>query len=93
MRQIKFRGMTRRGQLVYGDLIHEFAGSVRIQTADGDNYYVDAESVAQLVGFDNRGEEVYEGDVLIDEYEQEHIAEISDRPRFIQRKVLKGEKQ
>ena len=45
--------------------------------------------VAQLIGFDRDGAEVYEGDVLIDELEQEYTAEIYDRPEKIHALKLK----
>ncbi len=65
---IKFRGKRADGEYVYGDLIHRF-------TDDGENfttatrltnevvaYYVDEDTVAQLVGYDAAGNELYEGD-------------------------------
>ena len=45
--------------------------------------------VAQFVGVDSAGNEVYEGDVLIDELEQEYTAEIYDRPEKIRSLKLK----
>ena len=58
MRPIKFRGKTFDDKLVYGDLIHV-----------DENIFIDItpvkpESVAQLVGYDDDGNEVYEGDLL-----------------------------
>jgi len=59
-RPIKFRGRCiGNGTFVYGDLTHNF-----------DDVYVNGwqvkpESVAQLVGYDANGNEVYEGDELI----------------------------
>ena len=60
MRAIKFRGArVNTGELVYGDLTH-----------DGGHIYIDGkrvkpDTVAQLVGFDDNSEEVYEDDILI----------------------------
>ena len=55
------------------------------------SYPIEPESIAQLVGFDRDGAEVYEGDVLIDELEQEYTAEIYDRPEKIHALKLKEE--
>ena len=65
MRQIKFRGRRLdNGQFVYGDFVHyvpqsSFPGIV---DEDGFVHEVAPESVAQLVGRDVNGKEVYEGD-------------------------------
>ena len=62
-RPIKFRGRCiGNGTFVYGDLMHNF-DDVYV------NYWqVDPESVAQFVGYDKTGNEVYEGDkILIDD--------------------------
>ena len=87
MRQIKFRGETFGGKSIYGDLGHH--GRDLVITNSRSTCYVKPESVAQLVGWDGHGEEIYEGDVLLDDYEQEHVAEIYDRPNFLRRRVLK----
>lgn len=87
MRQIKFRGrLEESDKIIFFEL-----GEVEL-VADGlfskrnDDYVVD---VKQFVGYDKNGAEVYEGDLLIDDYEQEHIAEIYDRPQFLARLELK----
>ena len=70
MRQIKFRGRRLdNGQFVYGDFVHyvpqsSFPGIV---DEDGFVHEVESDSVAQLVGRDVNGKEVYEGDILTDE--------------------------
>ena len=88
MRQIKFRGRTRNGNFVYGDLIQSwneasiFDGERRCRVLD--------DSVAQFVGCDKTGVEVYEGDTLVDELENEFVAEIYMRPEQVARLTLKS---
>lgn len=71
-RQIKFRG------------VDSFTGEYRYgfyrQTGDGENiienghaYLVDKNSIAQLVGYDMDGHEIYEGDLIL-EYDDEEEA-------------------
>ena len=78
MREIKFRGKKRDGDFVYGDLRHRVnvvglrhrVNAVGIWCRKNGQfglYEVDPESVAQLIGYDKDGNEVYEGDALIDE--------------------------
>ena len=68
MRQIKFRGRRLdNGEYVYGDFVHyvpqsSFPGIV---DEDGFVHEVKSESVAQLIGRDVKGKEVYEGDERI----------------------------
>ena len=94
-REIKFRGKTSEGQIVYGDLVHleiyhyPFgSGSHSKQSAFAINDEI-VEEFGQLCSVDKNGHEVYEGDVLIDELENEHVAEIYDRPNFLASLVLK----
>ena len=73
---IKFRGKDiRNGKYVFGDLIHGFDDEwkynenvTRIAFGNGFNEIVyvevDPETVAQLVGYDAEGNEVYEGDEI-----------------------------
>ena len=61
MRPIKFRGRNDSGKFVYGDLTH-VANMVSIG-----GWHVDPDSIAQLVGYDKDGNEVYEGDTYTDE--------------------------
>lgn len=72
MRTIKFRARAISDscgvsvdKIVHGDLFHEWNKVSIFDEDDGDIYEVDPESVAQFVGYDKTGREVYEGDVLI----------------------------
>ena len=57
MREIKFRGTTPKGEVVCGDLTHcnghVFVDDKRVVTFD------------QFAGYDENGEELYEGDTVI----------------------------
>lgn len=71
MRQIKFRGHALRdscGQsvdkTVYGDFVQEYDKVDIADWDDGDIYEVAPESVAQLIGIDADGKEIYEGDYV-----------------------------
>lgn len=73
MRKIKFRGRAISDlfgvsvdKIVHGDLFHEWNKVSIFDEDDGDIYKVDPESIAQFVGHDSNGNEVYEGDTLID---------------------------
>ena len=68
---IKFRGVSiKDGRTVYGDLIQsEYRGAViceiRAQDKHGyPRYETVRDSIAQLVGYDDNGNEVYEGDIV-----------------------------
>ena len=79
MRKIKFRGrcignhFPHFGEMVYGSLIayEDNASSLHCficsqgQEPFHVDYPVDPDSVAQLVGYDSDGNEVYEGDTFI----------------------------
>ena len=65
MRPIKFRGRSMLdGEWLYGDLIHGYANSLAI-IGKTETHCVVPETVAQLVGYDKHGNEVYEDDELI----------------------------
>jgi len=65
---IKFRGKAENGEYVYGDLMqgNYDESAFRIKPRKKRPVYVDKNSVAQLVGYDVDGKEVYEGDAIID---------------------------
>lgn len=70
MRKIKFRGKNvKTGQIHYGFYSEYPVAGGRIETCitdkNLDTWEVEPESVAQLVGYDADGREVYEGDQLI----------------------------
>lgn len=77
MRQIKFRGKVLdtsldAGRIVYGSFVEyaeKFQGSTHwiIPLNDDRGYPVEPESVAQFVGFDVDGKEVYDGDTVTNE--------------------------
>lgn len=76
-RTIKFRGKrSDNGEFVFGSYCYEDYGKRdarlgilhAIIDEGGEEFIVDADSIAQLVGVDKNGREVYEGDkILIDD--------------------------
>ena len=91
MRPIKFRGKSiYLDEYVYGFVHQGFFYKWWIYPApDSPNEPVYTGTVEQLVGYDKNGNEVYEGDTLIDELDNEHVAEIYDRPNFLTKLTLK----
>ena len=77
MRPIKFRGKNADGTIYYGDLVTCYKNAVAIafKNEDGDLTHapVAPESVAQLVGYDEDGNEVYEGDELISNLNPDYV--------------------
>ena len=100
-RLIKFRGRSFNGELYYGELqwiddeahheLHETEVEKRWLTIYTGDYHVHVipDTVAQFVGYDKNGKEVYEGDTLIDESDEEYIARIYDPPQCISSLLLK----
>ena len=82
-RPIKFRGVSLdTGEFIYGDL--RIIGIRPHIFKEAQCYYdeelieVDEDSVAQLVGYDANGNEVYEGDKVVSEYGDEIVARLMD---------------
>lgn len=65
MRKIKFRGKSYDGSFRYGDLIQRHGQKYIGEECGECRIYPD--SIAQLVGYDTDGKEIYEGDCLIAE--------------------------
>ena len=79
MRQIKFRGrhVEYHDEIYYGFYEMDARGNHFIIDSNNIMHIVDPESVAQLVGHDSNGNEVYEGDVLLDELDCEWEARLT----------------
>ena len=94
MRPIKFRGRrTDNGELVYGNGIYQDLPVTEKELGFVSRTYiigtefplvaklwhpVDPDSVAQLVGYDANGKEIYEGDKVTSEvYEGEYVARLT----------------
>ena len=72
MRTIKFRGKrVDTGEFVFGDVAHTELGILM-----GYGFEVVSDSVAQFVGCDLDGAEVYEGDIVTDGRGREFVAKL-----------------
>ena len=76
MRPIKFRGRDSEGKFHFGDLIQTSFGEYIYRPPNMDVVY--RNSIAQFVGCDKNGNELYEGDVVIGEYGDEVVARLMD---------------
>ncbi len=96
---IKFRGKAENGEYVYGDLMqgNYDESAFHIKPRKKRPVYVDKNSVAQLVGYDSNGDEVYEGDIvnafLDDEPEPVYDFYAALLNNFLATKNLKNVKQ
>ena len=82
MRTIKFRGQRikfkNNGELVYGYFSMNGRTALIWYDEGRAGAIVDPDSVAQLVGYDKDGNEVYEGDKVTSEvYEGEYVARLT----------------
>ena len=75
-RPIKFRGrhIATGGKMVYGNLLL-LNSAAYIYRAKSGVFEVDPNSIAQLVGYDKDGREVYEGDIIVDDI-AEYVAHL-----------------
>ena len=80
MRPIKFRGRDAYGKLHYGDLWQRTDGMILFDHDETVWQRVHPESVAQLVGYDRDGREVYEGDTVVGELAVKHCAKLRETP-------------
>lgn len=90
MRPIKFRGRDiDSGEEVFFDL-----EDILLDVAGGYSEYIglhniDPDTVAQLVGYDANGKEVYEGDTIAGENGYETVVYYHDNPDFVRLHTLK----
>lgn len=88
-RYIWFRGqLLNGGETIYGYYVAGKNGKEYI--FDGTRFPKRVTNVAQFVGVDKADNDVYEGDILIDDCGNEHVAMIQDFPKVIKSLTLKG---
>ena len=82
MRKIKFRWETKDGKFSFCELKVENGALYFSANPNSSDMFFLAQnvvenSIAQLVGYDFEGKEVYEGDKVVDKYGHEMTAELS----------------
>lgn len=92
-RRIYFRGRAfNDDKTVYGYYISRrdaISGLFKDYIFDGAQLPWRCTNIAQFVGRDNAGNDIYEGDTLLDEHGNEHVAMIQDFPQVIASLTLK----
>ena len=92
-RPIKFRGKrVNNGEFVFGDLMHMTGNRIgiifdkRVAAVE-----VEPDSVAQLVGYDKNGAEVYEGDIVCDKHGIHYVVRLIPQVPVAKMEVKEGE--
>lgn len=75
MKIIKFRGKTTDGKILFG-AVKNFANEIYMFDAEAD-VWREIKKVAQFVGYDANGKEIYEGDVCLNRYGFEETATLT----------------
>lgn len=99
MKTIKFRGKrTDTGEFVFGSYCYENYGKRdarlgvlhAIIDEDGEEFIVDPDSVAQFIGHDSTGAEVYEGDRLANDNGVAFVAQFFGERLLKNSKLVEG---
>ena len=77
MKTIKFRGVTKSGDTIIGDLTHSAITGLPKIWVNGSAVNVDPDSVQMFLGFDKHGNEIFDGDILSDSDGNSVIAHLS----------------
>ena len=79
MREIKFRGYVKnKNKWVYG-LLGKYDNRYCIYDGSNTTCFVEEDSIGQYTGFkDRNGKEIYEGDIVIDNFGLRQVVEYND---------------